>query len=94
MFLDDKKEGPNGKSVVYYSEFVSRDLQIMFEYLLEREMVYQKDLSRHTKYGELWREARLKLDEVEAHLIWLSNRFQLNRRIRKKHRKRRRRRRR
>lgn len=58
------------KSVVLYVRFEHHTLRQYFSYLREREMIFQKDVHRLSgKPGE--RDARIKLAEVQAQLIFM-----------------------
>lgn len=74
---DDMRQIPDGvrhysKSCVIYTRFVSYPLRSLFAYLREKEAVLQSELqrARGTRFEEV---ARARLQEVEAHLIWISS---------------------
>ena len=67
-------DGPNyyPDSVVYYTRFKSFPLRALFAYLREKEHYLQKDIIRYTGCP-IMDTLRAKLEEVEAHLIWMAS---------------------
>ena len=60
------------ESVVYYTRFKSFPLRALFAYLREKEHYLQKDLTRYDG-AAIVPLLKAKLEEVEAHLIWMAS---------------------
>jgi len=65
-------DGPSyfPNSVVLYTRFETAALRQMFAYLREKEMLFQRDVKRHS--GTMWgNEIQIRLGEIETQLIWM-----------------------
>ena len=69
MICDSDKHFP--KSIVPYTNFGDWRLQQMFAYLRQRECVTQRSVA--TASGARHVAMKLKLEEIEAHLIYMTN---------------------
>ena len=70
MIFDGESRFPN--SCVMFTKFESYSLKQMFAYLREKEMYLQEDVKRFRgTHKEI--EVRARLEEVEAHLIWMAH---------------------
>jgi hypothetical protein len=70
VYLDGTTKYPD--SVVIYCWFPNYSLREMFGYLREKEDTIKRDIRRHagTRMEIL---LRARLEEVEAHLIWMAH---------------------
>lgn len=67
-------DGPDAfpKSCVLFAWFRAFQLREMFAYLREKEQLFQHEIEKHrgTVAEQVYRH---KLEEVEAHLIWMAH---------------------
>lgn len=70
MIFDSETAFPN--SVVHYVRFGSYALRQMYAYLREKEHLFHNDIKRY-KGTSKEVEVRVRLEEVEAHLIWMAH---------------------
>lgn len=68
MIFDSEEAFPN--SVVVYVRFTGYPTRQVFAYLREKELMLQDDLRRYAGTPKE-AETKIRLQEVEAHLIWM-----------------------